>query len=388
MMEQYRIILTKYNHNIIFAYLHQDKPLELQIFSSKTEQLNTIYLGRIEQIVSNINASFVRISKEVKGFLPRADLKPGTMIPVQLMKERTRTKDAVLSDHLSLAGVYCVVHTKDNKISVSSKLSTVQKKQLIKLISDNQKQMPYGVIVRTNAVHATAEEIKNEIAQLSSTLSDIQHYANMRTPGSVLYQAPSEWMRAVSDIRMEYLDEIITDQDDVFCGLTDYLKNVYGESYFSKIKLIRYSDTLVSLKSFYSLEARLDEALKKRVWMKSGGFLIIEPTEALTAIDVNTGKNIKKGNREDTFLHTNLEAAVEIAKQLRLRNLSGMILIDFINMEKTENQKILLKKLSEELKKDPVKAQLHDMTALGLVEVTRMKVRQPLYEQAGLLKKS
>ena len=191
-------------------------------------------------------------------------------------------------------------------------------------------------------------------------------------------------MRAVTDIRLDSLDEIITDVPFLYESLKEHLTAVYGETYFSSVTLNLYKDNMLSLSKLYSLESRLNDALHKKIWLKSGGFLVIEPTEALVAIDVNTGKNVKKGSREETFLLTNLEAASEIAKQLRLRNLSGMILIDFINMEEAVNQKKLMEHLAEELKKDPVKAQLHDMTQLGLIEVTRMKTRQPLYEQVNI----
>lgn len=382
--EKYRIVLTRQKNRILFAYLHGEKPIEFQMFSDKDEQLGTIYLGRVQQVVKNINASFVDLAGGIKGFLPRADLKQGDLLPVQLVKERTKIKDAAVSDELSLAGVYCVVHTKNQKLSVSSKLSTPEKKQLTRELHELVDSLSYGVIIRTNAVHADIEDLKKEICTLSETLDNILKYASMRTPASVLYRAPSEWMRAVTDIRLDSLDEIITDVPFLYESLKEHLTAVYGETYFSSVTLNLYKDNMLSLSKLYSLESRLNDALHKKIWLKSGGFLVIEPTEALVAIDVNTGKNVKKGSREETFLLTNLEAASEIAKQLRLRNLSGMILIDFINMEEAVNQKKLMEHLAEELKKDPVKAQLHDMTQLGLIEVTRMKTRQPLYEQVNI----
>ncbi len=379
--EAYRIVLTKQQNKLLFAYLNGNKPVEFHIFSAKKEQLGSIYLGRVQQTVGNINASFIDFSQNARGFLPRADLKQGELIPVQLVKEHTKTKDAVLSDELSLAGVYSVVHTKDTKLSVSSKLSAQEKKQLVKALREEAEEIPYGMIIRTNAVHADVEELKKEIRQLSERLSAVLKYAGMRTPATVLYRAPAEWMRAVTDIRLDALTEIVTDEKEIYESLKEHILDTYGESYFLSINLRFYEDPMLSLKKLYGMESRLREALQKKVWLKSGGFLVIEPTEALVAIDVNTGKTVKKGSREETFLLVNMEAAAEIARQLRLRNLSGMILIDFINMEESASQKKLLAFLSEVLKKDPIKAQLHDMTTLGLVEVTRMKVRQPLYEQ-------
>lgn len=381
MKEAYRIVLTKQQNKLLFACLNGNKPVEFHIFSDKKEQLGSIYLGRVQQAVSNINASFIDFAENARGFLPRADLKQGDLIPVQLVKERTKTKDAVLSDELSLAGVYSVVHTKDTKLSVSSKLSAQEKKQLVKALRELAEDVPYGIIVRTNAVHADMEELKKEIRQLSEKLSAVLKYAGTRTPASLLYRAPAEWMRAVTDIRLDALAQIVTDEKEIYERLKEHLTDTYGAAYFSAVSLRFYEDPMLSLKKLYGIENKLKEALQKKVWLKSGGFLVIEPTEALVAIDVNTGKTVKKGSREETFLLVNKEAAAEIARQLRLRNLSGMILIDFINMEEPASQKKLLAFLTEELKKDPIKAQLHDMTTLGLVEVTRMKVRQPLYEQ-------
>ncbi|MFT3983781.1 MAG: ribonuclease E/G [Lachnospiraceae bacterium] len=379
--EVYRIVLTKQQNKLLFVYLNGSKPVEFHVFSDKKEQLGSIYLGRVQQVVSNINASFIDFGENARGFLPRSDLKQGDLIPVQLVKERTKTKDAVLSEELSLAGVYSVIHTKDTKLSVSSKLSVQEKKQLVKSLRETGEGIPYGVIIRTNAMHADIEELKKEIRQLSERLSAILKYAGTRTPSSALYRAPAEWMRAVTDVRLDALTEIVTDEKEIYKNLREHLTDTYGAVYFSSVNLRFYEDSLLPMKKLYAIESRLKEALQKKVWLKSGGFLVIEPTEALVAIDVNTGKTVKKGSREETFLLVNIEAAAEIARQLRLRNLSGIILIDFINMEAPASQKKLLAFLAEELKKDPIKAQLHDMTTLGLVEVTRMKVRQPLYEQ-------
>lgn len=147
-------------------------------------------------------------------------------------------------------------------------------------------------------------------------------------------------------------------------------------------KLRLYKDTQISLNRLYSLETKLSKALKERVWLKSGGYLVIQPTEALTVIDVNTGKAISgKKPTEETFFNINLEAAEEIAKQLRLRNLSGIIIIDFIDMQKDRNKELLISCLSKWIEKDPVKTVFVDMTRLNLVEITRQKVRKPLHEQ-------
>ena len=166
--------------------------------------------------------------------------------------------------------------------------------------------------------------------------------------------------------------EIVTDEREIY----DELTNVPP----ADIQVRFYEDSY-PLVSLYNLETSLERALGKTVWLKSGGYLVIEPTEAMTVIDVNTGKNIEKKSPEETYFKTNLEAATEIAFQLRLRNLSGIIIVDFIDMKEEEHNTELLNAFRQHLNQDPVKTTLVDMTALGLVEITRKKIRQPLHEQ-------
>ena len=264
MKETYRIVLTKQQNKLLFAYLKGNKPVEFHIFSDKKEQLGSIYLGRVQQAVSNINASFIDFAENARGFLPRADLKQGDLIPVQLVKERTKTKDAVLSDELSLAGVYSVIHTKDTKLSVSSKLCAQEKKQLVKALRELAGEVPYGIIVRTNAVHADMEELKEEIRQLSERLSAVLKYAGTRTPASVLYRAPAEWMRAVTDIRLDALSEIVTDEKEIYESLKEHLTDTYGAAYFSAVSLRFYEDPMLSLKSCTASKAGLRRRCRKR----------------------------------------------------------------------------------------------------------------------------
>ncbi|HHT97215.1 MAG TPA: ribonuclease E/G, partial [Clostridiales bacterium] len=170
-----------------------------------------------------------------------------------------------------------------------------------------------------------------------------------------------------------------TDDAEIYNKIHDYL-SVYQKE--DLIKLGLYKDDLLSLNSFYGVKTKLENALKPTVWLKSGASIIIQHTEALTVIDVNTGKAIKgKKAAEETFLKINLEAAKEIAKQMRLRNLSGIIIIDFIDMKSKDDEQTLMKELEKHFRNDPTKTTLVSMTALGLVEITRKKIRKPLYEQ-------
>lgn len=184
-------------------------------------------------------------------------------------------------------------------------------------------------------------------------------------------------MDAVRDAYTQELQEIITDDPEIYERLSTFLP-VFSKEGSEQLRL--YQDKLLPLYKLYRLEHALEEAVRERVWLGSGGFLVIQQTEAFVSIDVNTGKYTGKKKAEETFRKINREAAAEIARQLRLRNLSGIILIDFINMENPDHQDELLHVLDKQLRRDPVKAQVIDMTALHIVEVTRKKVRRSLAE--------
>ena len=202
--------------------------------------------------------------------------------------------------------------------------------------------------------------------------------ASCRTCYSCIYRALPGYIAAIRDSYSGTLDGIVTDIPAYYEELKDYLEEYQAED---ADKLTLYEDKLLPLSKLYSLDSALEHALNKHVWLKSGGYLVIEPTEAMVVIDVNTGKYSGKKKMQDTICRINMEAADEIGRQLRLRNLSGIILIDFIDMEREEDREMLMRHLGDVVSKDPVKTTVVDMTRLNLVEVTRKKVRKPLYEQ-------
>ena len=215
------------------------------------------------------------------------------------------------------------------------------------------------------------EQIREEYNELAEKLDWMQNHGFQRSCFSLLYKEIPFYEKYIQGCKEQDYDRIITDDREIY--------EILSEKY--KEKLVLYEDTSYSLVNLLNLNKQLEQALGKTVWLKSGGNLVIEPTEALTVIDVNTGKAIEgKRNRETTFFKTNLEAAIESARQIRLRNLSGIILIDFIDMKKKEHQQELLNLLRTELSKDKVNTTLVDITKLGLVEITRMKINKPLRE--------
>ena len=235
--------------------------------------------------------------------------------------------------------------------------------------------LPFGVIFRTASADASEEEIRQEYLELSEKLARIVQYGTMRSLYSCLYRASD----AVPELVKRYapsVSELVTDDRETYEICREYLER----HDFHDCRLTWYEDQLTTLTKKENLENHVKQALDKRVDLPSGGFLVIEPTEALTAIDVNSGKQL--GGRKNTFLYSvNQEAAREIARQIRLRGISGLILVDFINMPEKEQEERLLGFLQGLVREDPVPTKVVDMTVLHLVELTRKKIRRPLAEQ-------
>lgn len=373
----YRAILTHVNNQIMFAYLEDDRAIELGLYQDASLQVGTIFLARVAKVCPNIDACFVEIAKGKNAFLQSNAYHEGDLVCVRMVRAGTKNKEPLVTDEISIGGTYSVVYP-GHEIKVSHKLDAQIRKNLIKTYKPLCKENGCSVIIRTNAATASESEVWDEVSKNAEKLNHIIQYSSMRTKG-ILYEPEKEWLLAVLNLYRTKLDEIITDDDEIYEEMCKHA----GE--LETVQLIKYQDPLLSLSARFSLKAKLKDATSKRVWLKCGGFLVIEPTEALVSIDVNSGKTTRKADKEETFLRVNLEAAEEIARQVRLRNLSGIILIDFINMESASNQAKLLSELRSALKDDPIKTQVHGMTSLGLVEMTRMKGRSTLYEQAGLV---
>ena len=376
-MIKYRVILTRYKGQIMLTYMEDDKPLEIRFFRDDNYPIGTIFLARVSQIQKNIDATFLELPDGSTGFLPGTSHTCGSFIPVQLLKDGTKTKAPRFTDELSVAGRYAVGFNKKGSIRGSSKWDVAERKRLLKELKQEEDLPDKLVVLRTNALSAGLYDIVKEIRELAAKLDRIEQIADKRTK-SVLYRPAGEWVTSLLSIYTDKLDEIVTDDRDIYAGLSELYPDEMREN--MQILLRMYEDDY-PLYKLYALEKHLKEALEKRVWLKCGGFLVIEQTEALVSIDVNSAKIQGKTDKENTFLTVNLEAAKEIARQVRLRNLSGIILIDFINMEQAGHGSEVLETLRNALLTDPVKCEVHGFTSLGLLEMTRMKGRKTLYEQ-------
>lgn len=352
--------------------------------------LGNIYVGKVQNIVKNIHAAFIEIADGIMCYYslddkanpvftnPKKDsvMKIGDEVIVQVSKEGMKTKLPSVSSNLNFTGRYLVLTSQRKELGFSGKLNKEEKKRIREFLEGEMPENA-GIIVRTNARNAKKEEILEELKNLQTRYETLLKKGHSRVCFSLLEEHMPDYLQTLQNVYTQTLDEIVTDNSEVFQAVQNYL-NCYGEY---EIPLRFYEDKLLPLSKLYSLESVLERSLRERVWLKSGGFLVIQPTEAFVCIDVNTGKFSGKKEIQETFRKINLEAAKEIAWQLRLRNLSGIILIDFINMENQEDKKELLHTLQAYLNQDPIKGTVVDITPLNIVEVTRKKVRKPLLEE-------
>lgn len=389
-----KLIITKQDNQIISAIYEGNDMVQVNIDHRESISiLGNIYIGKVKNIVKNINAAFVEIGDGKMCYLSLEEnlypiyIKPklndklvvGDELLVQISKEDIKTKAPAVTTNINFTGKYVVLIHGRSMIGISSKIEDEEERKRLKKLVRGFKEDSYGFIVRTNAVHMNEERINEEIMFLKKQYEELKQYGIHKSLFSLLYQTPAGYICDIRDGYADRIDEIVTDDFEIHKNIKEYLEN-YQKEDLEKLHL--YEDDMISLKNLYSINTKLEKGLNEKVWLKSGATLIIQPTEALTVIDVNTGKAISgKKNVEDTFFKVNMEAAQEIAKQIRLRNLSGIIIIDFIDMSKQEYKVKLMRVLEELFRKDPVKTTLVDMTALNLVEVTRKKVRKPLYEQ-------
>ena len=404
-MQTMKFIITKVHMDLprvtkeplLFCGLFKDDRLvELNCRKSSANlALETICIGRVENIVASMNGAFVRISPEELAYLPLEEAKQavfskkqsqkglsiGDELLVQVCKEPIKTKGATLTTKLQMSGKNMVLSLDFNGVQVSKKIIGNTRIEL-KAIFDNlrltkpylSKDMEYGIIVRTNAMYANQEDLEAEFNCLVEKFNDLLQTGLYKSHYNVLYTPEDAVIRRIRDFLPTEHTEIVTDQKALYDDIT--ASGVLGEHLS-----LRFYDDSYSLDKLYSVSTHLEQALSSKVWLKSGAYIIIEPTEALTVIDVNSGKNIKKGNEKNYYLNINLEALDEIMNQLQLRNISGIIVIDFIDMPDKKQQAVLIEKMSQLCKKQRIPTSFVEMTKLNLAHIIRKKVQQPLREQ-------
>ena len=384
-----KLIITKWKNRILTVLFSDRQPLEIGL-EENTSILGNIYIGKVNRIVKNLNSAFVDFEKGQTGYYSLSDnpcilyadghegtLKAGDEIIVQVARDAVRTKDPVLSSNLNFTGQYGVLTARKTIVGFSSRISDKAWKEQLRPVLEAALQDEAGLIVRTNA-YGHEEQLLDELKKLQVLYRNVRQAAAYRTCYSLLYRPDPEYIKTIRSCPLGSLEEIVTDVPEVFEQLRLYFDSCGPEQQCS-FRL--YEDSMICLSNLYSLESVMDRACQKRVWLKSGGYLVIEYTEAMVVIDVNTGKYSGKKNQDDTIRMTNREAAEEISRQLRLRNLSGIIMVDFIDMKRQEDKNELMDYLKRLVRHDPVKTTVVDMTQLNLVEITRKKEKKPLWEQ-------
>ncbi len=391
-----KLIITRWKEHICTALAEEHHIVQIRVEPEEEKtRLNNIYIGKVQNIKKNINSAFVDIGG-ITGYYSITDnpyplfadrnvnrtLRAGDEIIVQVAKDAVKTKSLVLTSRLTLTGKLVVLTLGKPGIGFSGKIHASEWKAEMRPYLQEETEEYFFIIVRTNGKDASLSELLEEIRRLKKQMKEILAKASSRNCFSLLYQSPETFLTGIQNAYADELKEIVTDDAGLFSRIEEFLRLHQPED---AKKLRFYQDELLPLNKLYSVEKVLEECLSKRVWLKSGGYLVIEPTEALVVIDVNTGKYSEKKTMKETILKINLEAAEEIGRQLRLRNLSGIILVDFIDMEEEEHKKLLLDHLEKVVGKDPIKTLVVDITRLNLVELTRKKIQRPLYEQlAGM----
>lgn len=386
----------------VAALSEEERIVEIRLESDQEKSiLGNIYTGQVENIASNIQAAFVQIEPGKRCYYSLAEaqravfsagrkgngpLRPGDELLVQVSRDAMKGKLPALTSNLNFTGRYLVLTTGDKKFGLSSKLALEDRHRLSGWLKEEAERpdKEFGIIVRTNAADASKEEILKELEWLKSRYHKAVVQGRNRTCFSLVLETEPFYVAAVRDAYGRDLDEIITDVPEIREMILGYLEEISPEL---KEKLRFYQDKLLPLYKLYRVETALDAIQKEKVWLNSGGFLVIQQTEAFVSIDVNSGKYTGKKKMEETFRKINLEAAAEIGRQLRLRNLSGIILIDFINMENPDHREELFHVLQKLLRKDPIKSRAIDITPLHILEMTRKKVRRPVIEDIRELTK-
>ena len=383
------LIVNKNKEEKIIAIIENGKLVEIyeeNEQSQKARNEGNIYLGIVKDIVPGMQAAFVDIGTEknsfihVKDVVPQVDekiekrietkikdvVKPGEKILVQIKKDSNDKKGARTSTHIKLTGKYVVLMPNTNIVTISQKIENeAEKERLLKAV---KAVLPKdtGTIVRTAALKKSEKELTADLEQLLKKWKKIKEkFDKASNKSQLLYKSPSILEKLVLDLPENRIEKIVVNDQKEYENIEEMLKEI-GES----IKVEIYQDLLEK----YELEKQIEKSKQRKIWLNCGGFITIDQTEALVAIDVNSGKFTGKSTLEETVYKVNYEATIEIAKQLRLRDIGGIIIIDYIDMQKEENKEKIEKLLKESLKQDRAKTQVEGFTKLNLMELTRKHI--------------
>lgn len=394
-------------HEARIALLEDGELAEVQVELRGRERIvGNIYKGRVANILPGMQAAFVDMGLEKNAFLYAGDilvdksdfefehkenekeeiegklkipniqdiLKPGQEIMLQVLKQPGGNKGARVTTHITLPGRRLVLMPTVDHIGVSRRIEDEEERERLKNILSEIKPKGMGLIVRTAAVGGQKEDFEPEINFLVRLWEKIQSKADFLSAPRLIHSEETLLFRTVRDMFTEDVDRFLISDKDYYEKVVA-VANITTPGMKDRIS---YYESDSNIFDDFGIESKLDKAMQRKVWLKSGCYLVIDETEALTVIDVNTGKYIGENDLQETIVNANIEAATEIARQLRIRDISGIIVIDFIDMESEENKHRVVEALEQALKRDRTKSNVLGITSLGLVEMTRKKVRRKL----------
>lgn len=405
------IIINVGSHETRIAILEDGRLVELLVERPENERMvGNIYKGIVSSVLPGMQAAFVDIGMEKSAFLHVSDvadtvaefgelfdveleeepskpsregafvpiqdlLQKGQEILIQITKDPIGTKGPRATSEISLPGRFVVLIPKTDHIAVSRKITSWAEKRRLRDLVREFKPDNYGVIIRTVAQSKGEEELKNEIKSLVKQWEKLQKRAQRTGAPTLIHREMGMTSSLIRDLFNDEVDKVLVDSKREFKEIISYLRSV-SPNLRSKVDLYREKAPIFDA---FEIEKEIEKALDRKIWLKAGGYIVIDHTEALVAIDVNSGKYVGySSDQEDTILKINIEAAREIARQLRLRDIGGIIVVDFIDMESSKNRKKVYDEFQGALKRDRSKTNVSQISEFGLVEMTRQRVRQGL----------
>ncbi|MGQ9602185.1 MAG: Rne/Rng family ribonuclease [Candidatus Bipolaricaulia bacterium] len=392
------ILINAAHQETRVALLEDGRLMEIYYEGPSHERMvGNIYLGIVKDILSGLGSAFVDVGLEQNLFLSQKELndallqsqgyrrhqdvpiqrvlRPGQKLIVQVKREGIGGKNPQGTTRIALPGRFWVFLPKDSRLGVSRRIEERREIRRLRRIAQELKRPSEGLIARTASKGAERRDLERDFNFLLGTWKGLEEEAERSSRPKLLYEGPNLVKRIIRDRLLKDVSRVIVDSEPVYHEILGYLDYMWMGEYKDTIELYRDDCPLFER---WDVERQLRESLQSEVKLEGGGTLVIAETEALTAIDVNTRGDVHHRNQEAAILNTNLEAAVEIPRQLRLRKISGIIIVDFVDMKSREAINQVIERLKEELKKDPVPTDFIDITGLGLVEITRKREEKSL----------
>ena len=400
------IIINSTNEDTRIALLENGKLVEIFVERPDNERMvGDIYKGRIRRVVKGMQAAFINIGFEQDAFLHFSDmgdevnqlfadideelisenrkkrdidpadlLRNGQEISVQIFKEPIVTKGPRVTTELTLPGRFMVLAPNQDRVGVSRKISSMAERKRLRMVARKIRPKNFGIIIRTVAEGKDEATLNNDLQKLLKTWKKVQTEIKRSQPPALIFKDLGMASSVIRDLFTTDVQRVVVDSRKMYREIHRYLKDV-GSDLLNRLEYFKSRKPIFDV---FKIESELQKSLERKVWMDNGGYIIVEHTEALTSIDVNSGRYFGKRDHERNSLKINLEASREIARQLRLRDIGGLIIIDFIDMEQEENKQKILNELKKEFAHDRAISRVTEVSRFGLVEMTRQRIRPSL----------